>query len=66
MIGHMHSELALAALEAAVGQRRPAEVGFLFCFDRGAQYTSGDYQAALRHANLGYSVDYTSGKSCMQ
>ena len=40
------AELALAALEMACAQRRPAP-GLLHHSDRGSQYTSADYQAKL-------------------
>lgn len=56
MADHMRTELVLTALESALGQRQPAEVGLLFHSDRGAQYASGDYQAALRHAKISCSM----------
>jgi transposase InsO family protein len=42
----LESELAVSALEAALQQRRPAP-GLLHHSDRGAQYTSWDYQERL-------------------
>ena len=58
MADHMRTELVLTALESALGQRQPAQVGLLFHSDRGrgAQYASGDYQAALRHAKISCSM----------
>ena len=50
MAEHMRSELVLSALEAALGQRIPSVSGLLFHSDRGSQYASGDYQAALHNA----------------
>lgn len=48
MAEHMRTELVSTALEAALGQRRPAEAGLVFHSDRGSQYASTDYQAALK------------------
>lgn len=56
MADHMRTGLVLIALESALGQRQPAEVGLLLHSDRGAQYASSDYQAALRHANISCSM----------
>jgi len=47
MQSHMRTDLVLGALTMAVGQRLPPP-GLLAHSDRGAQYTSGDYQSALR------------------
>jgi putative transposase len=52
MAEHMRTELVLTALEAALGQRIPSQVGLVFHSDRGSQYASGDYQAALLKANI--------------
>jgi putative transposase len=43
---HMRTELPLAALDMALGQRGPVP-GLLHHSDQGSQYTSHDYQAAL-------------------
>ena len=43
---HMRTELVLGALEMAVGQRVP-EPNLIHHSDRGSQYASGDYRAAL-------------------
>jgi putative transposase len=56
MAEHMRSELVLVALEAALGQRIPSASGLLFHSDRGSQYASGDYQAALRNAGITCSM----------
>jgi putative transposase len=47
MQDHMRTDLALSALTMAVGQRIPGP-GLLQHSDRGSQYTSDDYQRALR------------------
>ncbi|MBE9197385.1 DDE-type integrase/transposase/recombinase [Synechocystis sp. LEGE 06083] len=52
MAEHMRTELVLTALNAALGQRKPAESGLLFHSDRGSQYASHDYQNALSQANI--------------
>lgn len=44
---HIRAELVLDALTMAVGQRLP-EPGLIAHSDRGSQYTSDDYQRALR------------------
>jgi putative transposase len=46
----------LTALDAALGQRIPAQTGLVFHSDRGSQYASGDYQAALQKAGITYSM----------
>jgi len=56
MAEHLHTEVVLSALEAALGQRQPAEAGLLFHSDRGSQYASRDYQAALQQAQLTCSM----------
>lgn len=43
----MHTDIVLSALTMAVGQRLPGP-GLLQHSDRGSQYTSDDYQRALR------------------
>jgi len=52
MAEHMRTELVLTALEAALGQRIPSETGLVFHSDRGSQYASGDYRAALLKADI--------------
>lgn len=47
MQSHMQTDIVLSALTMAVGQRLPGP-GLLAHSDRGSQYTSGDYQNALR------------------
>lgn len=56
MAEHMRTELVLTALEAALGQRIPAHIGLVFHSDRGSQYASGDYQAALLKAEITCSM----------
>jgi transposase InsO family protein len=47
---HMRTELALAALELALGQRHPTPGTLVHHTDRGSQYTARAYQAVLeRH-----------------
>jgi putative transposase len=52
MADHMRTELVLTALEAALGQRVPSPTGLVFHSDRGSQYASADYQAALLKADI--------------
>lgn len=47
MQSHMQTDIVLSALTMAVGQRLPGP-GLLQHSDRGSQYTSDDYQRALR------------------
>lgn len=56
MAEHMRTELVLTALKAALGQRVPSQTGLTFHSDRGSQYASGDYQAALHHAGITCSM----------
>jgi putative transposase len=56
MADHMRTELVLTALEAALGQRVPSQTGLVFHSDRGSQYTSADYQAALLKADINGSM----------
>jgi putative transposase len=58
MQSHMRTDLVLDALTMAVGQRLP-EPGLLSHSDRGSQYTSDDYQLALRGHGIECSM---SGK----
>lgn len=53
---HMRTELVLNALTAALGHRRPSQLGLLFHSDRGSQYASADYQNALRSADIAGSM----------
>lgn len=48
----MRVDLVLAALQAALGHRVPAASGLLFHSDRGSQYASHAYQAALEAAGI--------------
>ena len=48
MADHMRAELVLNALRAALGHRAPSEEGLVFHSDRGSQYASDAYRAALR------------------
>lgn len=56
MAEHMRVELVGSALKAALGHRLPAASGLLFHSDRGSQYASSDYQAALRAAGISCSM----------
>ena len=58
MQSHMRTDLVLDALAMAVGQRLPGP-GLLQHSDRGSQYTSDDYQRALRDHGIQCSM---SGK----
>lgn len=55
MQSHMRTDLVLGALTMAVGQRLP-EPGLLAHSDRGSQYTSGDYQSALKSHGIECSM----------
>jgi putative transposase len=44
---HLRAELATAALEMAIAQRRPAPGSLIHHSDRGVQYACGDYTALL-------------------
>jgi transposase InsO family protein len=55
MADHLRTELPMGALEMAVGHRQPT-AGTLHHSDRGCQYTSNDYQAALRRSGLSCSM----------
>lgn len=56
MANHMRTELVLNALEAALGSRVPDVAGLVFHSDRGSQYASGDYRAALDGAGITCSM----------
>jgi putative transposase len=55
MQSHLRTDLVLDALTMAVGQRLPPP-GLLAHSDRGSQYTSGDYQTALRSHGIECSM----------
>jgi putative transposase len=50
------TELGLTALDAALGQRIPSPTGLGFHSDRGSQYASADYRAALLNADIACSM----------
>jgi putative transposase len=56
MADHMRTELVLNALNSALGQRIPAQTGLVFHSDRGSQYASHDYRAALKTAGITCSM----------
>jgi putative transposase len=56
MADHMRTDLVLTALDAALGQRIPAQSGLVFHSDRGSQYASSDYRNALEHAGITCSM----------
>lgn len=56
MAEHMRTELVSTALEAALGQRIPAADGLVFHSDRGSQYASTDYRAALNVSDITCSM----------
>jgi putative transposase len=56
MAEHMRTELVLNALHAALGSRVPDLSGLVFHSDRGSQYASGDYRAALERADITCSM----------
>jgi transposase InsO family protein len=51
----LHTDIVLSALTMAVGQRLPGP-GLLQHSDRGSQYTSDDYQRALRDHGIACSL----------
>lgn len=51
MAGHMRTELVLAALDMALGRRRPAQ-GLIHHSDRGSQYAAADYRKKLDQHGL--------------
>lgn len=55
MAGHMRSELVLAALEMAVGRRRPPP-GLVHHSDRGSQYASRVYRKTLEQPQMEASM----------
>jgi len=56
MAEHMRVDLALGALEAALGKRAPSQRGLVFHSDRGSQYASKAYRAALEAAGIECSM----------
>jgi putative transposase len=56
MAEHMCTELVLTALDAALEQCIPSQEGLVFHSDRGSQYASGDYRAALLKAEITCSM----------
>jgi putative transposase len=56
MADHLRTELALEALRMAVGQRRSRAGALVHHTDRGCQYTSRAYQAALLAYGIGCSM----------
>jgi len=55
---HMRTELVTAALDMAITNRRPP-AGVIFHSDRGAQYTSGDFDAYCKENNIRRSLGRT-------
>jgi putative transposase len=56
MANHLRTDLVLSALQAALGQRIPAQAGLVFHADRGSQYASRDYRVALETAGITCSM----------
>lgn len=56
MAEHLRTQLVLAGLAAALGQRIPSASGLLFHCDRGCQYASDSYQQALDKAGTTCSM----------
>jgi putative transposase len=56
MAEHMQTELVLTALQAALGQRSPSHAGLIFHSDRGSQYASLNFRAALSASGLTSSM----------
>jgi transposase InsO family protein len=56
MAEHLRSTLVMSALDAALGHRMPTQTGMIFHSDRGSQYASADYQAALRARDITCSM----------
>lgn len=52
---HMRTDLCLAALDDAVGRRRPGR-GLIHHSDQGCQYTSGDYRDRLHELEMRQSM----------
>ncbi|HEY3316575.1 MAG TPA: IS3 family transposase [Bacillota bacterium] len=56
MADHLRTELALSALDMAIRRRRPRPGELVHHTDRGCQYTSSVYQAALAGAGITASM----------
>lgn len=52
MAEHLRTALVLTALDSALGQRNASPSGLVFHSDRGSQYASSNYQAALEKAGI--------------
>ena len=52
MAEHLRTAWVLTALGSALGQRNASPSGLVFHSDRGSQYASSDYQAALQKAGI--------------
>jgi len=59
MADHMRTELVLDALKSAITVRDGIVEGVIFHGDRGSQYMSTDYQAALAAVGMRQSVGRT-------
>jgi transposase InsO family protein len=55
---HMRTELVTAALDMALARRKPP-AGVIFHSDRGAQYTSGDFDRYCKRNNIRRSLGRT-------
>jgi putative transposase len=55
---HMRTELVTAALDMAIGDREPL-TGVIFHSDRGAQYTSGEFDRYCKRNNIRRSLGRT-------
>ena len=55
MQSHLRTELALEALQMALGRRMP-DAGLLHHSDRGCQYAADDYQRVLRRHGIACSM----------
>ena len=55
---HMRTELVTAALDMAIASRKPP-AGVIFHSDRGAQYTSGDFDRYCKRNNIRRSLGRT-------
>jgi transposase InsO family protein len=53
---HLRAELAIAALDMAIAERRPAPGSLIHHSDRGVQYACGDYTAILRAHDIQASM----------
>ncbi len=53
---HLQASLAIAALEMALGARRPPPGSLIHHSDRGVQYACGDYAAILKAHDIQASM----------